>query len=506
MKAIQKQHGVTVKDILRLPILKNAKVVGGLEGLNRTVCSIDIMEIPEIKPWLREGELLLTTTYSIRNEPNLLPKLVEDLAQAGAAALAFKPERFIHQIPEEMIEVSNRYRLPVIAIPAEIPSIDITHSVMELVLNWRSALLSRAEEIGTKLTTMVLENQGLQALAENVSKLLAAPISVLDSKGCVIAQAPEDEFFDIVDGMRWNITVNKQLAGKLIVHKESLDAMEQVCVDQARVVFSLELMRKKTAEETEIRLRGNFIDELLSDLPPSELEVKKKGRQLDFDTDKYWEIAIIEGFDIKSDETILTDLRALLMSEGKRKNLRPHIETRGTQILLFLPSEEGQSTLWLDILKLWIDHHLGEDKTRIRVGIGNKYFLWKMYKSYREARKALEISRKMYAQYSLIQYENVEVYEIIADAAENKDLSNLFQKKLGKLLLYDQETRSELLKTLFIYLELGKNMQETAKRLFIHRNSVKYRLERIEEIAQLDLSSAQECFIYHLCLTWYLLK
>lgn len=506
MKSIKEQHGVTVKDILRLPILKNAKLVGGLEGLNRIVRSIDIMEIPEIKPWLREGEILLTTTYSIRNEPNLLPKLVEDLAQAGAAALAFKPERFIHQIPEEMIEVSNCYQLPVIAIPAEIPSIDITHSVMELVLNWRTALLSRAEEIGTKLTTMVLENQGLQALAGNVSKLLDAPISVLDNKGCVMAQSPEARILDIGSGMKWNITVNKQFAGQLIVHKESLDAMEQICVDQARVVFSLELMRKKTAEETEIRLRGNFIDELLSDLPPSELEVKKKGRQLDFDADKFWEISLIEGYDSRLDEAVLSDLRALLMSEGKKKNLRPHMEIRGAQILLFLPAVEEESTLWLDILKLWIDHHLEEDKARIRVGMGNKYFLWNMYKSYREARKALEIGRKMYSQYSLIQYENVEVYEIIADVAENKELSNLFQKKLGKLLLYDQETRSELLKTLFIYLELGKNMQETAKRLFIHRNSVKYRLERIEEIAQLDLSSAQQCFIYHLCLTWYLLK
>ncbi|MDQ7096384.1 PucR family transcriptional regulator ligand-binding domain-containing protein [Desulfosporosinus sp. PR] len=506
MKSVKKQHGVTVKDILRLPILKNAKLVGGLEGLNRIVRSIDIMEIPEIKPWLREGEILLTTTYSIRNEPNLLPKLVEDLAQAGAAALVFKPERFILQIPEEMIEVSNRYQLPVIAIPAETPSIDITHSVMELVLNWRTALLSRAEEIGTKLTTMVLENQGLQALAENVSKLLDAPISVLDNKGCVIAQSPEARILDIGSDMKWNITVNKRFAGQLVVHKESLDAMEQVCVDQARVVFSLELMRKKTAEETEIRLRGNFIDELLSDLPPSELEAKKKGRQLDFDADTFWEVSLIEGYASKLDEAILSDLRALLISEGKRKNLRPHMEIRGTQILLFLPAVEGESTFWSDVLKLWIDHHLEEDKARIRVGIGNKYFLWNMYKSYREARKALEIGWKMYSQYSLIPYENIEVYEIIANAAENKELSNLFQKKLGKLLLYDQETRSELLKTLFIYLELGKNMQETAKRLFIHRNSVKYRLERIEEIAQLDLSSAQQCFIYHLCLTWYLLK
>lgn len=133
---IQKKQGVSVREILRLPILKDAKVVSGIEGLDRIVRSIDNMEVPEIKPWLREGEILLTTTYPIRQEPSLLTQLVEDLAQVGAAALAFKPGRFIQEIPNEMIEASNRYQLPVITIPVDIPFIDITNAVMELVLNW----------------------------------------------------------------------------------------------------------------------------------------------------------------------------------------------------------------------------------------------------------------------------------------------------------------------------------------------------------------------------------
>lgn len=506
MEPFQKKQGVSVKEILRLPIMKDAKVVSGLEGLDRIVRSIDSMEIPEIKPWLREEEILLTTTYSIRNEPKLLTKLVEDLAQAGAAALVLKPGRFIQQIPEEMIDLSNRYKLPVIAIPVDTPFIDITRSVMEVVLNWQMVLLSRAEEIGTKLTNMVLENKGIQALAENVSELLDVAISILDSNGTVIVQAPKNTIPKSTRCLKWDIMVNNQVAGKFIVDKESLDAMEQVCVDQARVVFSLELMRMKTAEQTEVRLRGNFIDELLSELPPSELEVQKKGRQLDIDPDKLWEIGIIEGINHDLDGPILSELKALVMSEGQSKKLKPHLERRGTQILLLLPSKDGEDTSWLDILKLWIDQSLGDAKTRIHIGMGNKCFLWNVYKSYLEARKALEITLKTYAQSCLVPYEKIEVYEILADSVKNKELSDLFQRKLGKILRYDLETGSELLKTLYIYLELGRNMQETAKQLYIHRNSVKYRLERIEEIAELDLSSARQSFIYHLLITWYLLK
>ncbi|AHF06110.1 polyketide synthase regulator [Desulfitobacterium metallireducens DSM 15288] len=501
----QKQ-GVSVKEILHLPILKDAKVVSGLEGLDRIVRSIDNMEVPEIKPWLREGEILLTTTSFSHNEPNLLTKLVEDLAQAGAAALVFKPGQFIQQIPDEMIDLSNRYQLPLISVPVETSFIDITQSVMELVLNWQRVLLSRAEEIGTTLTNMVLENKGIQALADNVSGLLHVPISILDGDGNVLAQAPKEIIPNTTGCLEWDIMVNKQVAGKVIVNKESLDAMEQVCVDQARIVFSLELMRMKTAEQTEARLRGNFIDELLSELPPSELEVRKKGCQLDIDPDKLWEIGIVEGINSDLDGSILSELKALVMSEGQRMKLKPQMERRGTQILFLLPSMKDEDTPWLDILKLWIDQSLGDAKTRIHIGMGTQCFLWNIYQSYLEARKALEITSKTYAQYGLVPYEKIEIYEILADSVKNKELSDLFQKKLGKLLRYDQETGSELLKTLYRYLELGKNMQETAKQLYIHRNSVKYRLERIAEIAELDLSSAHQSFIYHLLITWYLLK
>jgi purine catabolism regulator len=341
-----------------------------------------------------------------------LPQLVEDLAQAGAAALAFKPGQFIQEIPEEMIEISNRYKLPVIAIPVDTSFIDVANSVMELVLNWQMALLSRAEEIGTKLTNMVLENRGIQALAENVSGILNTAISILDSKGNVIVEAPKNTIPNSTGCIKSDIIVNKKVAGKLIVYKESVDAMEQVCVDQARVVFSLELMRMKTAEQTEIRLKGNFIDELLSELPPSEFEVQKKGGQLGFDPDKLWEIGIIEGINYDSDGPILSELKTLLMNEGQRKGLSPHLERRGTQILLLLPTQEKEDKLWLDILKVWIDQHLGADETRIHIGMGTKGSLWNVYQSYLEARKALEITSKTYAQNCLVSYEDVEVNRI----------------------------------------------------------------------------------------------
>ncbi|WP_232622298.1 PucR family transcriptional regulator ligand-binding domain-containing protein, partial [Rhodococcus rhodochrous] len=199
------------------------------------------------------------------------------MAQAGAAALAIKPERFLHDLPEEMISVSNRYQLPIIELPAMIPYMDITHAVMEQVLDRQAALLRRSEEVYRTLTTMVLENSGLQAVADNVSELVKGAVRVLDNHGHVLVSVPPD-WKPQSKQLEWDIAVDKQVVGKLQIDKESLDDIQQVCVEQARVVVALELMRTKTAMDTENRLRGNFIDELLSAVPPARHEVERRGR------------------------------------------------------------------------------------------------------------------------------------------------------------------------------------------------------------------------------------
>lgn len=72
-------------------------MISGKQGLCRVVQFIDIIEVSDIDGWLREGKLLLTTTaYSLRNDLSKLPKVVEMLAKANAAAIAIKPEEYLH--------------------------------------------------------------------------------------------------------------------------------------------------------------------------------------------------------------------------------------------------------------------------------------------------------------------------------------------------------------------------------------------------------------------------
>ncbi|MCZ8515124.1 PucR family transcriptional regulator ligand-binding domain-containing protein [Paenibacillus filicis] len=513
-----KFEGVTVKELLRLPILKDAKVIGGEQGLDRIVRFTDIMEVPDIKGWLREGELILTTGYSIRHNPALLEDVVEHLAQVNGAALAIKPERFLSKIPQEVIDKSNLYHIPIIQIPPGIPYIDITYTIMEQILDRQAALLRRSEEIYKALTNLVLSNSGIQVMADNVAELVQCPIWVISSAGDVLVSSPADiPYVSTIKTRHWEVTVDKQFVGKLIVGKEQLDEFEQVCIEQARLVFSLELMRRKIAFDTEVRLRGSFLEELLLGLPLSRQEVEDKGSKLGLLPGWIWEVGMVEGDSSHFEEQspFLSELNALIQreSEHRRIRVRSHVLRQGDRLILLLatgpltdPIKKG--SVGRDDVKEW-PHILSSflaGWSGIRVGFGSKCSLWEVHRSYIEARKAIFIGTHLDRYKAVFTFNDVEMFQLLLDASEQVPFDALIERKIGKLCLYDKQNGTDLVSTLYYYLATGGSLMETANLLYVHRNSVKYRLDRIKEISDADLENPLNRFVYYLCAAFYLLK
>lgn len=511
MKKVRRMNptGVTLSELLRLPVLKDAKVISGEKGLNRIVRFVDIMEVPDVSGWLREGELLLTTAYSIRHDPTLLPKLVEQLAEAEAAALAIKPERFLHDMPIEMLQMSNNYHLPIIQLPNNIPYMDITNAVMEQIIDKQGSLLRRSEEIYKNLTTLVLENQGIQTVADNVAGLLKSSIWLVDKTGETIVSSPADTSDKLtLNTSFWNITVDKQLEGRLFIKKENLDELEIICVEQARLVFSLELMRRKTAMETEKKIRGDFIDELLSGLPLSKQVIINKGNQLGFKPELEWEVAIVES----ESETItlfIDKVSILINQESQKVHVKSHVHRQGDKYILLLASQNlGQELnplekplAWREILNPFMN-----DWKDIRLGLGRKTQLWDINRSFLEAKKAIMIGSRMNKNPRMFTYEEIEILDLLIDASEYVNMDSFVEKRIGKLCEYDRDNGADLVTTLYHYLSTGGSLIETAKQLFIHRNSVKYRIDRIKSISNIDLDNYQERFEYYYCIIYYLLK
>uniref|UniRef100_UPI003FEE7272 PucR family transcriptional regulator ligand-binding domain-containing protein n=2 Tax=Dialister TaxID=39948 RepID=UPI003FEE7272 len=77
----------TVKDALALDNLKSAKVVAGLNGEDRVIQYVDIMETPDAYKWIRKNELIITTGYTIREDLDAQLRLARQAWADDAAGL-----------------------------------------------------------------------------------------------------------------------------------------------------------------------------------------------------------------------------------------------------------------------------------------------------------------------------------------------------------------------------------------------------------------------------------
>ncbi|MGP7816963.1 PucR family transcriptional regulator [Niallia sp. 01092] len=146
--------------------------------------------------------------------------------------------------------------------------------------------------------------------------------------------------------------------------------------------------------------------------------------------------------------------------------------------------------------------HLKErfDILHVKGGFGGIYKeLIHVKKSYKEAKTVIEVQEKFPAEAdSFFNYQDLGIYQFL-DILLEKRLQDGFENiAIQKLTEYDHSHNTELLATLEAYLDESESVQKTAARLHIHANTLTYRLKRIAEIMDVNLSMPAQKFMLYL--------
>lgn len=155
-----------VKDIVKIWNNGAASLVAGQEGLMRRIEVFDMMEQPNIKPWLREHLLLITTGYVIRNDKEALLNLIRDMNEVNASALAIKT-RFFEDFPKEALQLADELKLPLFFLDNNAGFVELVFPVMTAIVESRSSIeLDTRYQIGK-------ENKSNQNLITDYSLILS---------------------------------------------------------------------------------------------------------------------------------------------------------------------------------------------------------------------------------------------------------------------------------------------------------------------------------------------
>ena len=93
------------------------------------------------------------------------------------------------------------------------------------------------------------------------------------------------------------------------------------------------------------------------------------------------------------------------------------------------------------------------------------------------------------------------VYQLILSLSDRDKLSDFCEDTLGPLMDYDMRQNADLIKTLEAFFNCHGNLSQTAESLIVHRNTLLYRMNRINEIAAIDLNRPETRLALHLALT-----
>lgn len=188
----------------------------------------------------------------------------------------------------------------------------------------------------------------------------------------------------------------------------------------------------------------------------------------------------------------LSALSEYLQAELQRKNASALFKKLGDSVITILhanDSEESYADFFFDIVRAM---KLRYPDLRFHVGIGRVCrTLAEIPESYKSAQQVLDIYRYTDG-HPVATYDDIGVYSLLLAVHDESVLREYYTGLFAPLIEYDKGNNTVLLSTLFAYVENDASLTQTAKALYIHENTLKYRLNRIRSLMNIDPSRLED--------------
>lgn len=117
--------------------------------------------------------------------------------------------------------------------------------------------------------------------------------------------------------------------------------------------------------------------------------------------------------------------------------------------------------------------------------------LYQLSKTYLQAKQTVDLSERMGWKNILIHYNELGAYQLLLAITDKDAKRNYYNSVLGKLEQYDKNNKTNYLEFLYTFLDNNCNINATADKMFVHRNTIVYKINKIEELLDRDLSDME---------------
>lgn len=500
---------ISVRDLTDQPHLR-LEILAGPAGLDRSVTWAHSSDLPEPWDWLSGGELLMKNGRTLPRSAAGQARLVEGLARAGAAALIIGTDPETPAVALRVIALADRLGLPVLRVPYSVSFIVLSRTVADALIHEESRRLARAGRIYATIRDGIAAGDPAMFLARLEAEV-GCELFVIDSGtgASVLDGTPpppgpvRDELLAILSrrggavpgllradaggGQAVAVEIPYDEPTLLVARRPETDGQpfDMALLQHAATAAAVEVAHASLRQDHHRQLGT----ELLAQLLDARLDAAAAGRQL-----------AARGLDPAGARLLAArgpaadDQRRLHV--GLQRRHVDHLLIRRGGVFLVLLGEAVKGAGEVGGYIPLVRERLGSGSV---VGVSSLLGdALRVPEAAREAMWALAVAAERADRVAY--YGGAAPLPALRDPAEAQAL---IDRALGSLLDYDRRTNSELLRSLAAFLDCRRSWQRTAQRLSVHRQTVVYRMERVEQITGRTLTETADIAELWLALSAY---
>jgi purine catabolism regulator len=442
-----------------------------------------------------------------------------------------------------MAAAAEERDFPLFEVPYDVPFIAITEKAFTRLVNEQYAVLQRAISAHERLERIVLSERGLDAVVGALSSLIGGAALIFDARGELLVQrtfrrALDEEALAGVAAQlqervragdaRTFVPDHSDLAGRalalpvaatgtpdttpraaprawLVAAKDGggLSEFDRLTLHQAVTIVALELLRQRAAEDTERRLAGDILAEVVS----GELAGAELGRRLE----PFGLGDSVAALVIAPERSALAGCEAALAAALRDEAAAGLVAAAGPLVCALLPGGDEEEVFALaGRLHRRVEEALGAPPL---AGVGRPVAAIDARRTYHEARCAFEARRlggtapeeldgnsNGSRPGRVATYRDLGSFQLLLSLQDNDALRLFCDSILGPIENGEGHYGGELMRSLEAFIEENGQWERAAKRLYCHRHTLRYRIRKVEELTGRDLASARDRIEFWLAL------
>ena len=525
--------GIALYQLLAQEFFKDFHVVAGRKGISKEVQGVAVMDAPDALRWTKGKELIMTSGYALSREPHCLEQNFQEGTAQLSAGLMIKRGRYIDTIPEHVIELFDKYDVPLISMPFETAFMEVINQVNVAVMNQAFKRFRIQNESVFQLTNLSFKERKIKKILQAVEAEMNFPAFLYDIN-------EERSYYSSANFRRISETFHLNDED---YWKPSMEYTRHTLCEHMHMI-RYRLIDPKNPDGP--RISWVLIPIIMNDVTQAFFVVMESKEFLDYCDEYSIRIAFLElqsvyeqimvaqsvgnigfenfllfalNYDEKDKERLVYQASQHGISMSKKYICMMFSQTRDEAVsarderksfvrafqdsgvskygkMAFLDENSGL-ILWEGQEKhtCTLEHLSGlleEFRRKVKEKCNDMELEFAIYregsdllslkKSVQRCQKVLAMGKKLFPQNQIWDYEMLGPYAWI-DIQEEELEAMLGQYRL---LMQDEKNR-ELLKTLKVYLENNMNYSVTAEKMYVHINTIRKRIGRVKEVVGVSL-------------------